>query len=408
MADRVLVIGGGASGMVAAIAAARQHADVTILEHNDRLGKKLLSTGNGRCNMTNYHMEKACFRGEDPSVAMEVIRRFPVEDTLQFFHQLGLVTKDKQGYVYPYSEQAASVLDVLCMEIQTLGIHVVYGCHVQNIKKGHKGFQIRTDQRAYEADKVILAAGSKAAPSTGSDGSGYDLAVSMGHSVITPLPALVQLRCSGKHFHQLAGIRAQARVTLESEHQVLADDMGEVQLTAYGISGIPTFQVSRYAVKALHENKKVFAMLDFLPLMEEEEFQHMMQERRNFWRDRNAADFLTGTIHKKLAGVLLKIAGIAPELPVREIPDRKFDKLCDLIRHFAAEVTSSNSYDQAQICCGGIPSSELDPASLESRLVKGFYITGELVDVDGICGGYNLQWAWSSGYLAGTHAGRME
>ena len=208
MKKRVGIIGGGASGLVAAIGAARNGAEVTIIEHMDRVGKKILSTGNGRCNLTNYKMEENCYRCGRKDFPMQVIRKFDVKDTLDFFTELGIVPKDRNGYVYPNSDQAASVLDVLREEVERLKIKVLLSCQTEKIEKKKNGvFFIHTDQGKVETDALILAAGSKAAPSTGSDGSGYEYAKQLGHSVIKPLPALVQLRCQGNMYKQMAGLR---------------------------------------------------------------------------------------------------------------------------------------------------------------------------------------------------------
>jgi hypothetical protein len=390
--------------MTAAIAAARSGAAVTILEHTDRLGKKILSTGNGRCNLTNLKMDETCFRSSDPALPMQVIKRFSEKETLEFFHQLGIMTKSKNGYIYPNSEQASAVLDTLVMELENRQVRVVTDCEVRTVTKRNGEFQVQTSKGQFRTDTLILATGSKAAPATGSDGSGYALAQSFGHRLIKPLPALVQLRCNGKYFKQLAGVRVEARVTLESEHKVLASDLGEVQLTDYGISGIPTFQVSRYAAAALDEGKKVFAMLDFLPYMTDAEVADMIRNRQTSLGYRPAEEFLTGVIHKKLAVVLYKIAEISLSAQTSVVSEKKIDKLCSLLKHFAVEVTATNSFEQAQICCGGIATDEIDPETMESRREPGLYLVGELLDVDGICGGYNLQWAWSTGMIAGTHA----
>lgn len=408
MEKQVIIIGGGASGLVAAIAAGREGAKVTILEHMDRVGKKILSTGNGRCNMTNLVMEAECYRCGQPDFPMQVIDQFSIWDTLTFFDELGIITKNRNGYIYPNSEQASSVLDTFRMEIDHLGIDVRTGIRVQSVRKKKKGgFLVTTDQGEVSGDALILATGSKAAPQTGSDGSGYALAKSLGHRVIPPLPALVQLRCAGKFFKQLAGVRCEARVTLCVDGQAVADDLGEVQLTDYGISGIPTFQVSRYASAALAQKKKVTAVLDFLPSKTEEEAVHFIRRRVSYVGYRISSEMLTGVVHKKLAAVLLKMAGVPVYVPVSQVPFEVWERLTRLLKSFTVEITATNSFDQAQVCCGGVDVRDIDAVTMESRLVPELYLTGELLDVDGICGGYNLQWAWSTGFIAGTCAGRI-
>ena len=407
MGKKVTVVGGGASGMVAAIAAARQGAEVTIIEHMDRVGKKLLSTGNGRCNLTNLSLAEKCYHCSQKGFPMKVLNRFGVQDTLDFFWDLGLVTKSKNGYIYPNSEQAAAVLDLLRLELEHEKVCVLLSSEIrQPIQKKRGLFLVRIGKGDISSDALILAAGSRAAPVTGSDGSGYQLARKFGHRILTPLPALVQLRCSGKYFKQLAGVRCEARVTLYSEGRKLAADTGEVQLTDYGISGIPTFQVSRFASKKLAEGKEVHAVLDFMPTMTKTDVRDFLKRRAALLPERKCRDFLTGVFHKKLAFVLLRLSGIAEEQSVGKVADASWEQLLDQIKGFEAPVTATNSFEQAQVCCGGADTREVVPETLESRLVPGLYLVGELLDVDGVCGGYNLQWAWSTGYLAGTHAGR--
>lgn len=406
LGKRVTVVGGGASGLVAAIVAARQGAEVTIIEHKNRVGKKLLSTGNGRCNLTNLSLTKECYHCSQQGFPMKVLNRFGVEDTLAFFGDLGLMTKSKNGYVYPNSEQAAAVLDLLNLELERRHIRVLLNCEIeQPLQKVRGRFLARTSQGNISSDALILAAGSQAAPVTGSDGSGYQLARNFGHRIFPPLPALVQLRCSGKTFKQLAGVRCEARVALYGKEKLLAADTGEVQLTDYGISGIPTFQVSRFASRSLAEGKDVRAVLDFMPAMSRADVKLFLKHRAELLPDMKCGDFLTGIFHKKLALVLVKLAGIPAEQSAGKVADTSWEQLLNRIKSFEATVTATNSFDQAQVCCGGADTREVVPETLESRLVPGLYLAGELLDVDGCCGGYNLQWAWSTGYLAGMDAG---
>ena len=409
MKRQVIIIGGGASGLAAAIAAAREGAGVTVLEHMDRVGKKILSTGNGRCNLTNLSLRPEQYRCSQPQFPMKVLDHFSVWDTLAFFDEIGIVTKSRNGYIYPNSDQASSVLDSLRMEAERLGVRVVTECHISRAACAGKGrFRIESDQGVFQGERLILAAGSKAAPVTGSDGSGYQLAQAFGHRVITPLPALVQLRCQGKFLKQLAGIRCDALVKLVSEGQVLAADQGELQLTDYGVSGIPTFQVSRFAAVALHKKKAVSVILDFLPSKSMEETKQFIRNRAKALAYRKSEDFLTGVLNKKLSQVLLKLSQIDGAELVGNLKNQQLERLVHLIKFFELPVTSTNSFEQAQVCCGGVDTRDVRPETMESKLVKGLYLAGELLDVDGICGGYNLQWAWSTGITAGRCAGRTE
>lgn len=414
MNTKIVIIGAGASGMMAAIQAARAGADVTILEHMDRVGKKILSTGNGRCNLSNLYQSKDCYRCSQPSFPEKILRQFTVEETMAFFQGLGILFKDRNGYLYPNSDQASSVLDVLRMELAFRKVKLTDHCHVKSIKtlKTEKDsetpsgqrFLIRTDCGDFYGDCLIIATGSKAAPVTGSDGSGYLLASSMGHHIITPLPALVQLRCREKHYKQLAGVRTDVKIQLFADGGFLAEDKGELQLTDYGISGIPVFQVSRYASVALHRKQNVKAVIDFLPQLDEKEAREMLQRRREHMACKEAEQWMTGLLNKKLSLVLLKLSGILAEQTMASVSENNWNRLLHHLKSYETEIVAANPFEQAQVCCGGVDTREISDQTLESRKTPGLYFAGEILDVDGICGGYNLQWAWASGAVAGKSA----
>lgn len=402
---RIAIIGGGASGMVAAIAAAREGAKVVIIEQKDRIGKKILSTGNGRCNLSNEYMVPECFHSGYPKLVKNVLKKFDVNDTLEFFENLGLVTKIKHGgYIYPYSEQATAVLDLLRIELERLQINVMLNTTAVSIQKRSKDFLIETNDQSIKCDALILATGGKAAPVLGSDGSGYALAKSLGHTLVPVLPALVQLKCKGDYFKQLAGIRTEAAVKAVVDEETVAEDKGELQLTNYGISGIPVFQISRSVSVALYHGKKVYVEIDFMPSMDAESLYSFFKTRIKSHRTQTAFDYMVGIFHKKLNRVLLKRANIAPETKVSVLTEENLNYLVQACKTFQVQVADTNSFENAQVCAGGVTASEVDIATLESNCTPGLYLTGEILDVDGICGGYNLQWAWSTGYIAGTCA----
>lgn len=404
----IIVIGGGASGMMAAVAAAGQGAEVLLLEQKEQLGKKLLVTGNGRCNFTNMHQEPICYRGEDPSFPWQALHHFGYQDTIRFFLGLGIYSRNRNGYLYPYSDQAAAVLDVLRMELQRLHVEVRLKETVREAAvrkaKGRQYFEVKTGTGIYQTKKVILSCGGKAAPKTGSDGSGYALAEAFGHTLVPVLPALVQLRCREKSYQKLAGIRAQARISLYLGEECVSEDTGEILLTEYGLSGIPVFQVSRYASKGLGEGNKVTAFLDFMPDFTEEQFLLFLENRAKTRPERSVSEFLTGLLHKKLAALLIRISGVHDDWKAGELTDEDLGKLVRAVKSYRTDITGTNSFEQAQVCAGGVSTAEMDVSTMQSVLVPGLYLTGELVDVDGMCGGYNLQWAWTSGYLAGRAA----
>ena len=400
----VAVIGGGAAGMMAAITSAREGARVTILEHKERIGKKILSTGNGRCNFTNTYQTPACYRSDNRDFAWNIIQKFNVEKTISFFKELGIYPKDRNGYLYPYSDQAAAILEVLQIEVAKLDICVMTEINVLDIQPVKRGIRVTTDKKTITADSVILACGSKAAPVTGSDGSGYQLAKLFGHRIVPVLPALVQLRCAEKFYKSISGVRVQGTVEIYADDIFLASDTGEIQLTNYGISGIPVFQVSRYAAKALYKKQSVTAVLNFMPDMNKDEFLLFLQERITLCPYKTLDEFFTGVFPKKLCELWIRLSRLPKEMRVSDLSGEQLEKLVLLIQHLRTHITETNSFEQAQICCGGVDTTEINPDTLESNYVPGIYFAGELLDVDGICGGYNLQWAWSSGFVAGKEA----
>ena len=385
---KICIIGGGASGLMAAIMAAREGGEVTLLEHNEKTGRKLLATGNGRCNLTNIHQEPSCYHSLSGTLAWEILQGFSLQDTIRFFSQIGVYTKNKEGYLYPASMQASSVQELLEMEARYRKVKIKCREHVKEIRKEEQGFQVLTETWSYPADKVILAAGSRASSIQGADGSGYELAKALGHKIIPTLPALVPLKGKGNWFSKWAGVRTEGRVSLMAEGQIFDQAQGEIQLTDYGVSGIPVFQVSGRAVRLIGEGVKVTLLLDFLPDFDEAGLTAFLKTRQDQCPYKSVKQLLLGLLPQKLAEVLMM-----------ENPD--IFQLAHKIKEFPVEIRGSKSYDQAQVCSGGVPLEEVEPKTMESRKVPGLYLAGEILDADGICGGYNLQWAWTTGVLAG-------
>lgn len=404
------IIGGGASGLTAAIAAKRvnKSAEVFILEHKDVLGKKILSTGNGRCNLTNEVMDKNCFRSEQIHIVEEIVGRFDTRQTFSFFASMGVLLKSRNGYVYPRNGQAISVVEALKTEVNMLDIKVYKNTHVSAITKADEGFYINCEDRTFFAHKVILATGGKAAPVLGADGSGYALAESMGHSLIATVPALVQLRAKHNPLANAAGVRTDATVTAIVNGRNISSDTGELQVTAYGISGIPVFQISRYISKAIHEKKMAQVIIDFIPEMNESKWGEFLTYRAKKNGHLNMVQFLESIFPQKLVVVLLKLAGLSKSALVSEVNVSQLSSFAKQCKHLIVDITETNGFENAQVCAGGVSLAELNPKTMESCYNKGLYMIGELLDADGICGGYNLHWAWSTGYLAGRAAADKE
>ena len=405
MHRNVIVVGGGASGLVAAIAAAREGSHVTLLEHNDRVGKKILVTGNGKCNMTNKNMGSEYYRSENPGFVEQVLWKFPPEKIMDFFEKLGIRPVDRNGYIYPASGQAASVLDVLRMELEYWNVDVETGVHVKRVVRRDEVLCVEAEGKEYEADRVVLACGSKAGNHTGNDGSGYEMARDMGHHIYKPLPALVQLRAKGNFLKQWAGVRVDGTVSIWADGVCIAKDRGEIQLTDYGISGIPVFQVSRFVSAALEEKTPVLARLDFFPDMTRKELYRYLDRRFENCPYKSLEEMMVGLLNKNLASVLIREAQLDGKRNWGCLSKAQKNHLCEMMDDFTLPIHGTNAYEQAQVCMGGVDTREIDGTTMESKKMRGVYFAGELMDVDGICGGYNLHFAWATGYIAGKHAG---
>ena len=446
----VAVIGGGAAGMMAAIEAARQGAIVTIIEKNTQLGKKLAATGNGRCNYTNLDMT-ACiggkYHGMHADFAEPALHALPPKAVIHWFQEIGVEPRFRGTYVYPNSDQASAVVEAMQEELLCLSVKIHYGETVKSIERMEEDktryFLVNCKDAIVKAERVILAAGSKAAPKTGASGDGYFLARKLGHSLVPYVPALCGIRCVGDFFPTLAGIRVEARLRLSVDGQVLCEEEGELQLTEYGLSGIPVFQLSRDAAYALRDGRKTSVYINFLPGWTEDEtaWSSILEDtvmrspsgsekdrggrllsspstiesqrekvtalyrvRRQKLSSRTMEHFFTGLLHPKLARLLLRMANVSRDLPVSELREKQLSSLAALSVSFKANCAEMNGFQQAQVVAGGVNTEEVNPETMESRLVPGLFLAGELLDIDGICGGYNLQWAWVSGYVAGRHA----
>lgn len=395
--------------MTAAIVAARQGAQVTILERNDRIGKKILATGNGKCNLSNLDFKTEYYRTEDPERVGTIFPKDAVRQTELFFKQIGLMIKSKNGYLYPECEQASAVLDVLRHELTHLGVRVVCDEEIVTLEKGNGGgFLLETKTgRRYPFDRVILSCGTSAGLKKGTNTSlPQTIATQYGLDFVQQVPALVQLRCEEKFCKSLAGVRCQAGITLYVGNDRYRED-GELQLTDYGISGIPVFQLSRFAGYGLLREKKLPVEIDFMPSLPEKEWEVFLRERRQTLYYKAMEDFLIGTVHKKITGVVLKQCGIRPEETAGNVANPQFAKLSKLMKHFPMTVTGTNPIENAQVLAGGIRLTEVSE-NMETYKCRGLYLTGELMDMDGRCGGYNLQWAWSTGMAAGHAAAKAD
>lgn len=397
------IIGGGASGMAAALAAAENpQAQVILLERQARVGRKLQATGNGRCNLSNLHAGQGGYHGENPAFARYALEAFPPEKTLDWFRQLGLFTvAEDSGRVYPYSDQANSVVDVLRFALEKPNIQVRLGVTVDKVRKTQDGFRLEFGSETLECKKLIVACGGLAGTKLGGTMSGYQLLRSLGHHCTKLRPTLVQLKTGWGGIAGLKGVRANCHAAIFRDGQLFRESSGELQFTDYGLSGPVIFEISRDVCQGKGD---WLCRLDFLPEIPEETLKDELLRRKT--NALPASELLTGILHNRLGRVLTQAVGISSNCPISQLSDYELSQAAAAVKGFEVELTEPMGMDSAQVTAGGILTSEFEETTMESILVPGLYACGEVLDIDGDCGGYNLQWAWSSGRLAGAHAGR--
>lgn len=405
--QQIFIVGGGAAGMMAAISARRQGAEVTMLEQNPRIGKKILATGNGRCNFTNIYTDVSCYHGMNPKFAYTALANFDSQAAIDFFEGLGIVHRvEENGKVFPMSDQASSVLDVLIYELKRLGVTILCDTCVTKILPRNNTFEIQTKQgRVFRADKVILTTGGKAMPSSGSDGNGFTLARELGHTITDIFPGLVQLKLDGSYFKQLDGVKLVGTAELLYNNKSLAKEQGDILFTNYGISGPPILQLSRKAAELLRENKEAVLKITIINRISKEELISLIERRFNNSPEKTIAFSLVGLINKRLIPVLLKEAGITNlNHPVSSLSSKEREKIMTQLTDWRFKIRGTKSWSSAQITAGGIDTNEINQHTMESKIIRGLFFAGEIIDIDGQCGGFNLQWAWSSGFIAGQNA----
>lgn len=403
----VIVIGGGASGMMAAISARRLGAEVTIFERNPRIGKKILATGNGRCNFTNININMSCYYGNDPQFAESALSNFGVKKTIDFFEQLGIAHKvEDLGKVFPMSDQASSVLDVLMYELNAIGVNIICNAFVKKVIKHHGTFKIALENGAeFSGDKVIIATGGKAMPSTGSDGNGFELAKQLGHKITDIFPGLVQLKLEGTFFKQIEGVKFVGTGEILHHHKSVAKDRGDILFGNYGVSGPPILQISRKAGELINEDQEVILRITLIDQIAKEDLEKLLAARFKNSSGKTLEFSLVGLINKRLIPVLLKEAGIKElRRPAADLTAKERDKIAGILTDWRLKVKGTKSWPSAQVTAGGIATKEINPNTMESKIVPGLFFAGEIIDIDGKCGGFNLQWAWSSGFIAGSQA----
>ena len=405
MKTEIAVIGGGASGMMAAITARKSGKEVVILERKDRILKKVLITGNGRCNITNVNANISNYFGKNISSVENILNSFNPQDTMDFFNGLGIVcNEENRGKVYPLSGQASSVVDALRFEAERLGIKIETEFYVRKIEKDGFKFKIYSeDRKKIEAGRVILAAGGQSYPELGSNGSGFELAKELGHSVTRLSPSIVQLKTEKHQVKGLQGIKTDVAVTAYGDNKKICTYDGELLFTDYGISGNVVFNIS--FVMPLYKN--VEFEIDFMEKFDYNELYEMLKERKKMMSHLTMENYFNGMINKKLGQFLSKVSGIEKlSKPVKDLNDSEIRKLCTVLKKYRVKILDTTGFKNAQITAGGVSLDEVNPETLESKIVKGLYFSGEVLDVYGECGGFNLQWAWASGYIAGKNVAK--
>lgn len=401
---RIGIIGAGASGMAAALESAKNPENrIYLLERQARVGRKLQATGNGRCNLTNTGALAGHYHGAQPEFASAALTRFPPEQTLAWFRSMGLFTvAEPSGRVYPYSDQANSVVDVLRFALQESNVSLCTGWEVSRVRKTADGFQITAGEQSLCVDRLIIACGGAAGSRLGGSLSGYQLLRGFGHCVTKLRPSLVQLKSGWRGIAALKGVRANCCASLVHNGVTVSESTGELQFTDYGLSGPVIFEISR---EACREGGTWSCVLDFLPEVPYEAVFQELSRRRS--TELTADDLLTGILHNRLGRVLCHDAELAGSTPVHTMSDAQLHAVCRRVKSFSVSVTEPMGMDCAQVTAGGARTAEFDPDTMQSRLVPGLYACGEVLDIDGDCGGFNLQWAWSSGRLAGRSAGGL-
>jgi predicted Rossmann fold flavoprotein len=403
----VIVVGGGAAGMIAAISARRMGADVTILEKNPRVGKKILATGNGRCNFTNINTDIIYYYGSNPKFAYSALSNFTINDTIRFFEELGIQHKvEDLGKVFPMSDQASSILDVLLYELNDIGINIICDAFVKNVISQKDKFKIElADGKAYWGDRVIITTGGKAMPSSGSDGNGYDLAKKLGHSIIDIFPALVQLMLEGSFFKRIDGVKFVGTAEVIHNNTSIVKDRGDILFTNYGVSGPPILQISRKAGELLNEGKDAYLKITIMDTMSKEELRELINKRFQIGSKKPVEFSLVGLINKRLIPVILIEAGVNDvKGHVANLSAKEQERIVDILTDWRFKIRGTKGWSSSQVTAGGVDTREINQNTMESKLVKGLFFAGEIIDIDGQCGGFNLQWAWSSGFIAGQSA----
>ena len=400
---RIGIIGGGAAGIIAAITCSNENNEVIIFERNQECGKKILMTGNGRCNYWNNDQELFHYESSTSSLIEQLIDEDTGNCVLNLFKKLGIVPKIKNGYYYPFSNQATTIKNALLLELKNKNVQIKNNFLVNNILKNNEQFIISSDEEKIIVDKLVLATGSKAAPKTGSDGFGYDILKSFGHTIRKPLPALVQLKSIGDCFTIWNGVRTDCYVSLYENNKFIRKEEGEIQLTNYGISGICVFNLSNYVTRGLENRNLEDIYINFLPFIEINYNEWFINQTTI--TNKSLYELLRSVLNDKIVEVIFKIGNFSRKKKYIELSSIEQQLVISLTTNFKVNIIGSNTFNESQVCSGGVLLNEINLNTMESKLVKNLYVVGELLDITGDCGGYNLSIAWRTGIKAGKALG---
>lgn len=396
----VVVIGGGASGLIAAISAANSGAKVTVLEKMNKPGKKILASGNGKCNYTNINTSIENYHGKDKKFIETILNKFNINTTIEFFKKIGVYPKiDSEGRIYPFSLQASAVLDTLLYECKNQGINIICNAKVTNIKKKNNSYEVYYNDSKVKADSLIISVGGKSSSKLGSDGSLFNTIKSLGHSFSPLYPAIVQLKLKGT-FKEVKGVRVRGKVKLYDGKKLISQEKGEQLFTDYGISGISVMNLSGY----VHNLKNPILKLDLFPDLSLNELTSLILTRKKSMPYKTFKESFIGLLNSKLIHLIFKLSKIKDKR-CSNVPIDEIKKISKVLKESTFNIEGTKDFESSQVTAGGLLTSEVNSQTLESILNKNLYFCGEVLDVYGDCGGYNLQWAWSSGYVAGKNAG---
>lgn len=395
--EEVVIIGAGAAGLMCGALLAEKGIHTVILEHTDFPGKKILSTGNGKCNMTNYEMTSEKYYCKNIEFVEKVLSAFGYRELLECFKAFGLITRERNGYVYPYSEQASAVREILFHTCVNRGTEIRCGCRIISVEQKEKSYIIHTDKEAIKTENLVISTGGKTFAKSGSDGSGYELARQLGHKVNKTVPALTAFICHEKYYKKVAGVRVKCKISMFDREELVAQEYGELQLTDYGISGIPVLNISREGAYILKSGRKPYVCIDFMPEFNEE---NLLVLFTSIDMERSIAEQLSYLLNKKLAMLLLEISQIKPDTKVNVLSQSQLDRLIHNIKNYTTYIANVKGFDYAQVTAGGVCTEEINPMTMESCICENLYFAGEMIDVDGKCGGYNLHFAWATASIA--------